>query len=220
MLRRKMIIGSSALGLIATSSLATSLHRYLQPGSGPFAELAGLNRDLIPDSPHQETLSESFERLRPPFTCTCFAQFSLEAVVLSARVYGVDRLMPFSTVDLALGWGPMSNPVNVAQVEIWQRGRFYYWTKPGNSNLTMQDIVWHSANMHMIPANPILDQELRKTRQFDVVSLSGYLCDVRGEDGFWRSSRTRTDTGAGACEIIWVESFRIFTANDLLKRIS
>jgi len=40
------------------------------------------------------------------------------------------------------------------------------------------------------------------------VKLSGYLVDVRGDDGWSIStSMTREDTGAGACEVIWVEEF-------------
>jgi hypothetical protein len=39
------------------------------------------------------------------------------------------------------------------------------------------------------------------------VIVRGYLVEARGADGWrWRSSLTREDTGAGACELIWVES--------------
>jgi hypothetical protein len=34
--------------------------------------------------------------------------------------------------------------------------------------------------------------------------------DVSAPDGWqWRSSRTRTDSGAGACEVIWVEDVEL-----------
>lgn len=215
-----MILGSGALGLLATATLGAGIHRHIRGGDGIFSELSGLNMILIPEEPLQEDLTESIERPRPPFSCICFARFSLDAVVLSSKIYGIDRLMPFSTVDLALGWGPMSNPVNVAQVEVWQQGRFYYWRLPNDTSMSMQDVAWHSANMHMIPANPLIDKDLRSTRRHDVVTLSGYLCDVRGQGGSWRSSRTRHDTGAGACEIIWVEAFRIWSEQDMLNRLS
>ena len=36
------------------------------------------------------------------------------------------------------------------------------------------------------------------------------LIEVRGADGWrWRSSLTREDTGAGACELVWVERIAV-----------
>ena len=40
--------------------------------------------------------------------------------------------------------------------------------------------------------------------------MNGYLVDVDHESGWrWRTSMSRTDTGAGACEIVYVESVRL-----------
>jgi hypothetical protein len=40
--------------------------------------------------------------------------------------------------------------------------------------------------------------------------VGGYLVDVSGPRGFqWSTSRTRTDTGDGACEIVWVETLHV-----------
>jgi hypothetical protein len=36
------------------------------------------------------------------------------------------------------------------------------------------------------------------------------LVRVEGQDGFiWSSSLSRDDTGAGACELIWLEQLRV-----------
>ena len=46
-----------------------------------------------------------------------------------------------------------------------------------------------------------------------VITLHGYLVEVRANDGWhWRSSLTRNDTGNGACELVWVESVEIGAA--------
>jgi len=39
--------------------------------------------------------------------------------------------------------------------------------------------------------------------------MSGYLIEATHPQGVkpWRSSLTRTDTGSGACELMWVEKF-------------
>jgi hypothetical protein len=60
--------------------------------------------------------------------------------------------------------------------------------------------------MHLIPATPAVEKRLKSLRPGQVVALKGYLVEVTGDGGFtWRSSLTREDTGAGACELIWVE---------------
>jgi len=41
-------------------------------------------------------------------------------------------------------------------------------------------------------------------------AIRGYLVDVTGPRGFaWRTSLTRDDTGAGACEIVYVETLAV-----------
>lgn len=220
MLRRTVLQGAFVLGGLTAVAGATGVLGDFPGRRGDFAAFDGQNRLLFPEDPLQEDLHETFERVRDPWIARCFASFSISAVVLSARIYASDRIMPLSTVDLALGWGPMSNPVNVAQVEVWQRGRFYFWRLPGRpapgTSLTMQHVAWHSANMHMIPGSRLIDATLRSIRHHDMVRISGYLCDLEGPDGVARSSRVRTDTGAGACEIIWVEQVRRISSADTL----
>jgi len=47
-------------------------------------------------------------------------------------------------------------------------------------------------------------------RPGQIVRLQGYLVDVRGPGGFaWNTSLTRSDTGDGACEIVWVEAVAV-----------
>jgi hypothetical protein len=51
-----------------------------------------------------------------------------------------------------------------------------------------------------------------KVREGDVIVLQGYLVDVDHDSGWrWRTSMNRTDTGAGACEIVFVEFISIET---------
>lgn len=47
-------------------------------------------------------------------------------------------------------------------------------------------------------------------REGDVVVIAGLLVDVDGSDGFrWESSRSREDTGDGACELVFADAIRI-----------
>jgi hypothetical protein len=64
--------------------------------------------------------------------------------------------------------------------------------------------------MHMIPATPLIERRLTALRPNDVVRLRGYLVEAEAPDGWrWRSSLSREDTGAGACEVVWVEALEL-----------
>jgi hypothetical protein len=67
----------------------------------------------------------------------------------------------------------------------------------------------NSANMHMVPANPWIEDELQPLRRGDVVQLNGYLVDARHPSGFrWRTSLSREDTGNGSCELFLVTAIQ------------
>ena len=50
---------------------------------------------------------------------------------------------------------------------------------------------------------------LGRLRAGSVVELRGQLVDIEGREGGMRTSLTRADTGAGACEILLAESARV-----------
>jgi hypothetical protein len=54
-----------------------------------------------------------------------------------------------------------------------------------------------------------VEKQLARLRAGQVVTLHGYLVDVAMHGGVWRTSMTRTDTGAGACEIMWIEAIEV-----------
>jgi len=58
----------------------------------------------------------------------------------------------------------------------------------------------------MIPSNSAIARKLKSLRPGDVVRLEGFLVDVDHPSGWrWRTSMSRVDSGAGACEIVYVE---------------
>ena len=134
------------------------------------------------------------------------ARFSIEARVLGAERYRLDRMAKLVPVDLALGWGPMSDSAVLAELSISQANRYYFWSTPALP-IPRHDIETHSANMHLIPANDAIERRILAARVGQIVRFSGYLVDVKGDGWQLRSSMTRDDTGAGACEVIWVEDF-------------
>ena len=102
----------------------------------------------------------------------------------------------------------MSDSNVLKDILISQGRRFYYWrVRAGYAPpIPTEEIVSHSANMHMIPAAKAVEKALLNVRRGEIVSLSGYLVEVNRLQGWkWKSSLSRTDVGPGACELLWVE---------------
>lgn len=143
------------------------------------------------------------------YTLQPLQDFTIEARVLASETYRSDREAELSPVDLALGWGPMSDSAVLDKVKISQTGRFYYW-RVDEFPIPRQEIEQSSANMHMIPADGSIERLLKAVRPGQTVRIDGWLVEARGSDGWrWRSSLTRNDTGAGACEVIFVRDLQV-----------
>ena len=128
--------------------------------------------------------------------------------VLRREDYSIGPLAKLVPTDFAVGWGPMSDSAVLADVEISQGNRFYFW-RTENWPIDAREIETHSANWHVIPENSTVSGVLGRLRAGSVVELRGQLVDIEGREGGMRTSLTRGDTGAGACEILLAESARI-----------
>jgi hypothetical protein len=142
------------------------------------------------------------------YRITPLAEFKIRAKVLSREDYSMGRESDLSPVDLALGWGRMSDEQVLQQIEISQSGRWYRW-RTDSFPIPRREIETHSANMHMIPADEFIEDMLDDTREGQIVEFSGLLVRADADDGWhWSSSLTRDDTGAHACEVFYVERAR------------
>ncbi len=161
---------------------------------------------LVESAPQQmatsdgETLLEHGEyHLKP------LAHFSLDARILHRKAYGYDRGAKLVPVDLAVGWGPMSDQAVLDRLKISQSMRFY-WYEYQSPPIPKEQIISHSTNLHVIPATPAIASFCKSVRQGELVHLEGELVEATGpEIGTWRSSLSRTDTGNGACELMLVK---------------
>ena len=160
-------------------------------------------------APIQKNLSNASTFKYEDYTFTPLANFAIEARVLSRKKYSSGREGNLSPLDLALGWGPMSSNQVLDKIDISQGNRFYYW-RVQEFPIPKKEIIRHSSNMHMIPANEQVAKQLADVREGNVVALVGQLVKINASDGWrWKSSLSRTDTGAGACELIWVKEVSI-----------
>ena len=165
---------------------------------------------IAPKNPIQTTSSATQNYTMGGYSLKPLANFNIEARVLSKESYSIGREAELSPLDLALGWGAMSDSSVLAKLSISQGGRFYYYRWENEPPIPPEQISSHSANMHLIPANSDVKKKMHDVRVGQVVRLVGQLVEARASDGwYWRSSLTREDTGAGACELFRVESISV-----------
>jgi len=140
------------------------------------------------------------------------ARFDIEARVLRKAIYRLDGGADIAPVDLGVGWGPMSDSAVVEALEFSQMGRFLYWKPrdPARFPLPADSILRSAAQLHLIPATRSIEARLKRLRPGERVGIGGYLVDVTGPGRFvWRTSLSRSDSGAGACEIVYVETLDV-----------
>ncbi len=140
------------------------------------------------------------------------AEFSLKALLLSKERYrfydSMTSLMPY---DFALGWGRMSDQAILDRYRISQGARFYMWSYSNPAPMPEGEVITSSANMHLIPKTDDVFSLMKSARAGDLINLKGYLVDVmKDQKSVIQTSLTRSDSGAGACEVVLVEELLIY----------
>ena len=141
------------------------------------------------------------------FHLTPLARFILDGRVLHRKIYHYDRQAALVPEDLAVGWGPMSDQAVLDHLSISQSARFFWYEWKGVPPLAPDQITSHATNLHLIPANNAIASRCKSLYTGELIHLSGVLVEATGPGiGTWRSSLSRTDSGNGACELVWVEA--------------
>jgi hypothetical protein len=123
-------------------------------------------------------------------------------------------------LDVCVIWG--DNPLNERLHKI------SFWNGIFTCNVKTRDQqAWDAFNMnqlsnnHLISDDEFIRKQVRKIKVGDQIRIKGYLSSYGGAGGSKRgTSTTRTDTGDGACETIYVEQFKIVGPATSYWRIS
>jgi len=165
---------------------------------------------LVPSAPRQQNLVDDQPLHMDGYRLTRRAAFDIQARVLSRKNYRWGSESDLSPLDLALGWGVMSDQSVLDRIEITQSSRWYFTRYELPAPVSDREIITHSSNMHVIPANDWVHKKLKKIRRGNILQLKGFLVDVKSESGFhWNTSMRRDDTGNGSCEVFYVEEVYI-----------
>jgi hypothetical protein len=165
---------------------------------------------LVPSAPLQTPVAAAEPFMLNGYSLTPRADFSLRARVLSRENYHWGVEAELSPLDLALGWGVMSDQAVLDRIRITQGGRWYFtrYDRPGP--ISDAAIIRNSSNMHIVPADAWVAGKLNDVVRGDLLLMSGLLVDVDHPSGFqWRTSLRRDDTGNGSCEVFYVDYIEI-----------
>lgn len=182
---------------------------YLIFSGGEIERPAGQS---APKEPIQVMLEQ--DKIKPfnknDYLITPVANYEFEARVLSTENYWLGGASDLSPVDLAIGWGEMSDTSLLKQLKFSHGRRFFNYRYDATYTGTHSGIVRHIGNVHVIPANSSIESDVKSLRKGQIVRVAGKLVVATKNNGWrWGTSLTRDDDGAGACELMYVEKVEL-----------
>lgn len=125
--------------------------------------------------------------------------------------YMVHRLWNdhLNVADLCVIWGRNAAELDLQQFR-FRNGEFTCFVETDSRAAWQTFAMDGLANNHLLADQPHIREAIRSARIGDQIHLTGWLAEYANADGFHRGSSTsRDDTGNGACETIYVRSFRV-----------
>ncbi len=205
---KKGIVALIIIGILIVASIALVIYR------------AGTRRSVngIPDPAQTQHLDDTAFRIDDyNIVITYLYDYDIEGLVVSTKDYiSFDIGDKLSQRDFGLAWGAVAEYNGLIDFHWSQSGRFLYHKIDSGAEIDKVGgaayFNEHSSNNHIIPANDDVKWKMWLVRKGDHIRMKGYLVNVDGAkmNGSgtltWHSSTNRTDTGDGACEVVYVTS--------------
>lgn len=141
------------------------------------------------------------------------------------RFFSIDKMDSTFPFDVCLIWG--SNVLRGLHTD--RRVKFSedcrwcwaYWS--GDVNFNLNEL----SNNHLLIDNNDVLKQLRSVCRGDQLRIRGKLVNVKAKlagkagppDITWNTSTSRTDSGAGACEVFYVEKLEVLNKANVVSRI-
>jgi len=152
--------------------------------------------------------------------------YDLAGMVVSFRHHDGKSRMHFrandhlNMLDVCVVWGESATSKLLHKIKFWN-GIFTCNVKTGDSAAWSAFRMEQLSNNHLISDDKYIRDRVKDIRVGDQIRVRGYLASYGNENGGKRgTSTTRTDTGDGACETLFVEKFDIIGPATSFWRIS
>lgn len=114
-----------------------------------------------------------------------------------------------NVADVCIVWGSNASDVDLNKMDFWN-GEFTCKFGTGDRETWERFDPDMLSNNHLVTEDPRLQAVLDDLRVGDQIHVRGWLSEYGQPDGPMRgTSTTRTDSGNGACETIYLEDVRI-----------
>lgn len=167
------------------------------------------------------------------YALTPVAQYDMSALVVHHlnynKWYSLSRVDKAFEIDLCVMWGKnvAERAYTIPSLSIKQDFRFCIYRFSGAERVYGDAF----ANNHLIATDPRVVKTIHHIRAGDQVRLEGKLVHVSAQrigapkgtyepsNPSWRTSTIRTDSGAGACEVLYVERVHILREGNVWYRM-
>lgn len=153
-------------------------------------------------------------------------EYDLSGMVVSFRHHDGNSRMHFrandhlNMMDVCVVWGDTATSKLLHKIKFWN-GIFTCNFQTRNQEAWDAFSVEQISNNHLISDDPYIRDQVKDIRIGDQIRVRGYLASYSNDAGGKRgTSTTRTDTGDGACETVFVEQFDIIGPATSFWRIS
>lgn len=179
----------------------------------PWSEIKQPPGVLAPGAPMQRDFGGKFLGEMKGWRIQGVAEYELRGRVLGSKRYWSGPTADIAPVDVAIGWGRLSDSAVLDKLTITMGNRFFFYEWEDTPPVSESEMEVSMANNHIISGNAEVRSVIRWLRPGHIVVLKGYLVDATqmGVDT-WMSSRRRDDTGNGACEIFYVEQAQAYAS--------
>jgi hypothetical protein len=181
-------------------------------------------------TPVKTTNSFEFVRDGYRYRCDPLFEYSISGLVVHQLDYSwfsIDHSERAFPVDLCLIWGEnlarkvyLENTVNFSQ-----DCRFCFVEWGANVSFRIDQL----SNNHLVVSDPAMERKIKRVRASDQVTLHGRLVNVHGQllgeggrydsEYFdWNTSTHQSDTGPGACKVIYVDAVTVLRQGNPVSR--
>ena len=164
---------------------------------------------VAPEAPTLVKVSRTQNFEIDHYTLNSSWRLETTARVLSQKRYWLDEKTHLSPVDFVLGWGSMSDERVLSQVQAPVKKR-EYTLDVIRPPLTLNEIRQQILFMHAIPANDTVRSQLNSIRTGNVVTVKGYIVDIKDRSNIiWTSSLSANTPRLDNRQIVYIQSLEI-----------
>ncbi len=164
---------------------------------------------LAPDPPQITSLATKPPTfVRNEYVFTALARLEAKARILSVERYGRDRESQAALLDVALGWGRLSDSVVLKNMDVAQTGRGVL-SRSYDPALPDAEVEANILNLHLVASDPEVEKRVKQLRAGNIVRFRGYLVEAVAADGWRWKGLPRAHSPALPGTLLWVEQLEL-----------